>query len=129
MLEIIQSCTRVDDIKYSTSLEQITNNYEHLTNCDPYQDTLFAEVNGLTIGYSRVFWEKLNEGIRVYNSFGNILPEWRGRGIGTAMLGHNEKRLRQIAVDHPLDDPRFFQSWAADTEEETNALLRSQENN
>jgi len=42
------------------------------------------------------------------------------------MLRHNEDRLHQIAADHPTDEARFFQSWAADTEKSTSALLESQ---
>jgi ribosomal protein S18 acetylase RimI-like enzyme len=116
-----------DDIPYTNTLEEITNYYAHLQNCDPYQDMVFAEVDGDVIGYSRVFWEKLNEGIRIYNLFGNILPEWQRKGIGTAMINHNETRLRIIASEHPKDGPRFFQSWAADTEANTEALLKSQD--
>jgi mycothiol synthase len=126
MLEISNACRQADEIKYSTSLEEIANHYEHLVNCDPYQDMIFAEINGQVIGYGRVFWEKLSDGIRVYNLFGNLHPEWRRRGIGTAMLLYNESRLRQIAAEHPQDGPRFYQSWAADTEISTKSLLESQ---
>jgi ribosomal protein S18 acetylase RimI-like enzyme len=87
---------------------------------------IFAEVNGQVIGYGRVFWEKLSEGIRIYNLFGNLHPEWRRRGIGTAMLLYNESRLREIAAEHPQDGSRFYQSWAADTEISTKSLLESQ---
>lgn len=123
MLAIYKACLQADGIEHTTNLEQITNDYKHLLNCDPYQDMLFVEIYGEVIGYSRVFWEKLSEGARVYNSYGNIFPEWRRKGIGTAMLAYNQARLRQIALQHPQDGPRFYQSWAADTEKSTNALL------
>lgn len=126
MLEISKACRHADDIKYSTSLEQIINAYEHLTNCDPYEDMIFAELDGQIISYGRVFWEKLSEGIRIYNLYCNLNPEWRRKGIGTAMLHYNESRLRQIAAGHPQDGPRFFQSWAADTETSAKWLLESQ---
>ena len=126
IVRIVESCMQADDIDHSTSLEEISNNYQHLSNCDPFKDMLFAEVNGDVIGYSRVFWEKLSEGVRIYNLFGNLKPAWRRRGIGTAMLKYNESRLAQIASSHPNDGPRFYQSWAADTEVGTNALLKSQ---
>ena len=74
MLKVINTCMQADKIKHINSLEEIKDNYDHLVNCDPYQDMLFAEVNGQMIGYSRVFWEKLSEGIRIYNLFANLLP-------------------------------------------------------
>jgi GNAT superfamily N-acetyltransferase len=40
-----------------------------------------------------------------------LRPAWRGKGIGTAALGHMEKRLREIAANHPQDEPRYFQTW------------------
>jgi ribosomal protein S18 acetylase RimI-like enzyme len=123
MLEIERACRRADDIKHSTSLEEIINAYEHLTNCDPYEDMIFAEFDGQVIGYGRVFWEKLSEGIRIYNLYCNLLPEWRHKGIGTAMLHYNQSRTRHIAAEHPQDGPRYFQSWAADTETSTKWLL------
>ena len=126
MLDVSRASRLADEIQYSTSLEQIINTYEHLTNCDPYEDMIFAELDGDMIGYGRVFWDKLSEGIRVYNLFCNLTPEWRHKGIGTAMLHYNESRLRQIAAGHPKDGPRFYQSWAANSETGTSALLESQ---
>jgi mycothiol synthase len=126
MLAIIDGCKDADGIERSNTLEEITNNYAHLTNCDPFQDVLFAEINGKPIGYSRTFWDRLEEGIRTYSSFGFLLPEWRRKGIGTAMLKYNESHLQQIAADHPEDEPRFYESWASDTEKSTIDLLESQ---
>ena len=126
MLSIIDGSKDADGIERSDNLEDIKNNYAHLQNCDPYEDMLFAEINGEPIAYSRVFWNRLDEGIRVFYAFGFLLPEWRRKGIGTAMLKYNEARLRQIAAGHPGDEPRFFESWAADTEKGVAALLKSQ---
>jgi GNAT superfamily N-acetyltransferase len=126
ILAIIEGSKEDDDIERSDTLEEIANNYTHLVNCDPYQDMIFAEVHGEVVAYNRVFWELLDEGSYVYTLFGFMLPAWRRKGIGTAMLLRAEKRLRQIAASHPQDSPRFFQSWAFDTEKGTKALLESQ---
>ncbi len=126
MLAVYLACLQADQIEYTLTLEQVTNDYQHLINCDPTQDMLFAEISGEVIAYSRVFWEELSEGIRVYNSYGNVHPAWRRKGIGTTMLAYNQARLRQIARQHLQDGPGFFQSWAADTEKGANALLVNQ---
>jgi ribosomal protein S18 acetylase RimI-like enzyme len=126
MLAITKYCREADDIQYSTTLEEIENQYKHLVNCNPYEDMIFAEVNGQVIGYGRVFWEKLSEGLRVYSSFCNLHPEWRQKGIGTAMLLYNQSRQCQIAAEHPREEPRYHQAWAADTEPGSMALLESQ---
>jgi len=126
MLAVIEGSKETDSIKRTDTLEDIVRNYEHLTNCDPLQDVLMAEINGQVIGYNRVFWEKLDDGTCTYTLFGYLLPAWRRRGIGGAMLHHAERRLREIADSHPKDGPRFFQSWAADTEIDTQRLLLSE---
>lgn len=126
MLAVINGSKGADRIERTDTLEDIARNYEYLLNCDPYQDVLIAEVNREVIGYNRVFWEKLDDGTRTYSSFGFMLPSWRRRGIGRAMLLYAEQRLREIAAKHPEDGPRFFRSWAADTETGTRHLLLSE---
>jgi GNAT superfamily N-acetyltransferase len=103
MLAVINGSKGADRIERTDTLEDIARNYEYLLNCDPYQDVLIAEVNHEVIGYNRVFWEQLDDGTRTYSSFGFMLPSWRRRGIGRAMLLYAEQRLREIAAKHPED--------------------------
>jgi ribosomal protein S18 acetylase RimI-like enzyme len=126
MLAVIHGSKATDGDERSETLEEITRNYSHLTNCDPYQDMLFAEIDGQVVGYNRVFWEVLDDGTRIYNLFGYLLPVWRRKGIGTAMLRHAETRLRQIAAAHAEPGERYFQSFASETEKSALALLESQ---
>jgi len=123
MLDVINGAKVEDDVERSTTLEDIANNYNHLENCDPDKDMLMAEVDGRMISYSRVMWEKQEDGLTYYFTFGFLLPEWRRKGIGTAMLAWTEDRLRRIASEHTWSGPRFFQAGAAETEKGTIALL------
>src|SRR5512141_1560095 len=123
MLAVIHGSKTVDGVQRSETLDEITRNYSHLTNCDPYTDMLFAEINGEVVGYNRVFWEVLEDGTRLYTLFGFLLPMWRRKGIGSAMFRHAEARLRQIAAGHPEPGERYFQTFVADTERGTIALL------
>ncbi|MEW6404334.1 MAG: GNAT family N-acetyltransferase [Chloroflexota bacterium] len=124
ILAIINGSKKADAIERSDTLEDIANGYAHLENCDPFQDLLFAEVNGQAVAYNRVFWGKQEDGVRTYTCFGFMLPEWRRKGIGTAMLRHGERRLREIAAEHPQDGPRYFQAFFVnETEKGTLAML------
>jgi mycothiol synthase len=125
MLTVIHGSKTADGVQRSETLAETAYNYSHLTNCDPYKDMLFAEIGGQVIGYNRVFWEVLEDGTRLYVLFGFLLPAWRRKGIGAAMLKHAEARLRQIAAGHPEPGERYFQSFAADTEKGSIALLES----
>jgi GNAT superfamily N-acetyltransferase len=125
MAEVIQGCKEVDQLERAESAEDIQRSYQHLVNSDPYEDRLFAEVHGETVGYSRVSWHEQSDGKRIYLHFGFLLPEWRHKGIGRAMMRYNQRRLRTIAARHPNHVPRFYESFAADTEHSAEALLRS----
>lgn len=133
MVAVIQGSKEADQTERVDTVEDIQRNYAHLTNCDPYQDMLFAEFNGEVIGYSRVtWWEELDHTL-IYQHFGFLLPDWRRRGIGGAMLRYNQQRLRQIAAEaaysaagHPNGAQRYLESWAADSEQSATALLLSE---
>jgi len=133
MVAVIAGSKVADQLERTDSVDDIARNYRHLTNSDPYQDMLFAEVNGQVIGYSRVWWQQALDGARFYEHFAMLLPEWRGKGIRHAMLRHNESRLREIAAAHQTTDAStgvqaqcYFRSQGADTERDWEALLVSE---
>jgi mycothiol synthase len=123
MLAVINGSKKADDIERSDTLEAMTNNYAHLENCDPYRDIVIAEADGQMVAYNRVFWEQQEDSTRLYVVFGFLLPEWRRKGIGTAMLAQGEQRLLEIAAEHAYEGPRFFQSFVSGGEKGTIALL------
>jgi GNAT superfamily N-acetyltransferase len=123
MLAVINGCKAEDKIERSETLENITNNYNHLEHCDPTQDMLIAEIEGRMIAYTRVTWNTQEDGLTFYQTFGFLLPAWRRQGIGSTMLTWTEERLRQLACSHEKTGPRFFQAGAADTEKGTTAML------
>ena len=123
MITVIDGCKAVDKMERTDTVENLARFYAHLTNCDPRQDMLFVDMGGRVVGYTRVWWMREEAGARLYTHFGFLLPEWRRKGIGRAMLHWNETHLREIAVSHPNDVPRFFQAEASDTETAKEALL------
>lgn len=126
MLAAIDGSKRADGIERTDTLENITRDYAHLTNCDPYRDTLFVEVDGDLAGYSRVWWWDEESGKRIFLHFSFLRPEWRETGIRLTMLRHSEQRLREIAVEQPTDLLCFYESWASDTEIQWEALLAAE---
>lgn len=126
MVAVIEGSKEADQVERTQSVEDIARGYSHLFNCDPYRDMLFVEVGGDVIGYSRVWWQQELDGKRRYEHFASLVPEWRGKGIRRVMLRHNERRLREIAADHPPSGPRVFEAWAADTESHWESLLLSE---
>ena len=123
MHRIIAGAKEEDQTEWATSVEDIARNYRHLTNCDPYQDMFFAEVDGQAVGYSRVWWQQELKGTRLYQHFAHLLPRWREKGIRRALLQRNERRLREIADSHPDTGPCVFEAWASETEQHWESLL------
>ena len=97
-----------DNVERNVSAEDIAKAYQHLKNCDPFQDIIVAEVFGKIVGYALGWWESdINSG-RNYHHNGFLLPEWRRKGIGDAMLLWMESHLSELANSHH-NNTRFFQ--------------------
>lgn len=125
MLRVYAAAHAADGLEDAPTLDQLRLNYATLVNCDPGRDILVAEVDGEVVAYARVFWTDLVEGGRVYENFGFIHPDWRRRGIGSALHRLNETRLRQIAAGHPEVAPKWFGSEGIDADAGNVALLRA----
>jgi GNAT superfamily N-acetyltransferase len=57
---------------------------------------LVAQIDERTVGYSQLACWPEEDGMWVYFIGGWVLPEWRGQGIGTAMLHWGETRARPV---------------------------------
>lgn len=123
MVTVVNESNKADQIDHTESVKDIAATYRHLVDCDPHEDMIFAEMKGDVIGFGRVWWIRKSDGARSYVHFALLLPGWRGKGIRRAMLRHNGHRLQKIAADHPKGEPRFFETWAADTETDWESLL------
>jgi mycothiol synthase len=130
ILTVINGSKAADGTERADTLEEITHGYSHLVNCDPYRDMLFAEVDGQVAGYARVFWNRNNERDWIGFHLAFLLPEWRGKGIGSTFIQHNETRLREIAADHikagtlEPKTPRYFDVFSEQSEESKETLVR-----
>ena len=125
MVNIITATKKVDKNEMSISVEDLTRDFAHLERCDPYKDMLFAEVNGEVIGHSRGWWDEELNGDRLYNYFVFLIPEWRDAEIGEAMSMYMQKRLHEVASEHPSEAPKYYQVWASDTEHWNTNLFRA----
>lgn len=90
------------------------------------QDQWFvAQVCERVVGYSQLTSWHEEDDVWVYFIGGWVLPAWRGKGIGTAMLHWGEEMARHSAATlHPGE--RFeFAANASSTEHDAAALLRN----
>ena len=125
IMKVFNACKVVDDFEYTLTLEGVTHHFETIVNCDPFTDMIFVEIDDEPIAYGRVGWYKESGGKYIYYSLGWITPEWRRKGIGTAILKQNQRRIREIAAEHPLEAPKFFQNDHNDKQVGLAALLKA----
>jgi len=125
MVEIMAASNEADRLNYNESVEDVAHVFAHLTHCDPYRDVLFAEVRREPVAYSRVFWKDEEAGLRFYVSIGFVIPRFRRRGLGAAILRWNEARARLVAADHPENVEKVHHVWTTDGEPGAIALFDS----
>jgi GNAT superfamily N-acetyltransferase len=94
--------------------EGVASGYDHLERCDPTRDLVVAEVDGVPVAYSRVSWDQEPDGPRIYRHVCFVDHEYSNRGIGGALFGWNEARLREIAADHDDAAEKLYEVWAGD---------------
>jgi ribosomal protein S18 acetylase RimI-like enzyme len=127
MLAVIHGSRVEDRDDWVETLDNLTLQYRHLINCDPYRDLLLVELEGKIAGYSRVFWVDEAEGNRLLIHMAKLLPEQRGRGIRQAMLRWNEARLAEVRDEcgrqRPHQGPVLYQASASDAEPHWASLL------
>jgi mycothiol synthase len=129
MATITRISAEADGTDRADTPEELENFFAHLTNCDPYTDMIFTEVDSgdgrepEVIGYARGTWRMEGSGEHRYMFFGRILPVWRRKGIGQAMLRWMEGRLREIAARHPMEIEKYFMSFVAQGETGLAAML------
>jgi ribosomal protein S18 acetylase RimI-like enzyme len=126
IVAVMEGSKEVDGLESTTTVADVARAYHNLVNCDPYQDMLFAEVDGDVVGYSLVMWAVRPDGQHCYRHSAHLLPSWRGRGIRRALLRQSERRLAEIAAGHQAPGLSWFESHAASTERHWEDLLISE---
>lgn len=123
IIDVFDACKDQDGFEYNLNMDQMDHHFNNLSNCDPYKDMFFVEVAQQVIGYSRVYWWQETEGPYIYGALGFMLPEWRRKGIGTAMIQYNEKRLKDISKEHPADAEKYFENDTHTGREDLDTVL------
>jgi ribosomal protein S18 acetylase RimI-like enzyme len=83
--------------------EEVALIFENQENLDLETGFRFVEINGDPIGYVIVRWMQEEDGPRIYRHMCKLVPEWRGKGIGTAILHWAHARLQEIAAGHDVE--------------------------
>ena len=124
ILDVFNACKNVDGVDYTMTIENISHHFKHLERSDPYKDLVLVEADGKAIGYGRAGWYPEDTGDKIYYGLGWVIPSWRRKGIGTAILKFIEHRGRLIAADHPEDNNKYYQNDHNDQRADVAQLLK-----
>jgi mycothiol synthase len=92
---------------------------------DAFRDVTIAEIDGIPVASGERSWvDTTLEAFREYRCDGAVLPEWRHRGVGTALLTENIRQAMELSRTHETDRPRILGSWTSDRQDGAHALLR-----
>jgi mycothiol synthase len=122
---LITACNVADGIDYIPTADTLRAEYEPRSDIDPRRDFVLAELDGRLVGFGEAT-RQVRDGVAIYWTFGAVLPEYRRRGIGRAILHANEARGREIAAGHDDAGGRAFGSWVNDREGGADALLTAE---
>jgi len=124
MSAVAERCKKADESEDAINVEAIAHRFRNSTNCDPYRDRLFVEIDYRLIGYSRVWWAQEAPGSFRYLHASTLDPDWRTTALEYMMLRYCEDRLRQVAAQHPPDATRVFETGTISSQITRADLLR-----
>jgi ribosomal protein S18 acetylase RimI-like enzyme len=119
---VLTASESADQSVRQVSAGEIARAYQHLERCDPFKDLVIAEVAGEMIGYARGWWEENENLERAYHHNGFLLPNWRRKGIGSAMLRWLEAHFREAPQS---GGAKYFQTNATQFQAGRSAMLEA----
>jgi ribosomal protein S18 acetylase RimI-like enzyme len=125
MAEVAQAANAANGETEFVSAESVAIHMANLTHVDPAEDVVLAFVGEHLAAWSFLEWSDTSDGERHYLSYGDVHPDWRRRGIGSAMLSRNEARLRAQAEVSDHAGPSKLTTWFNDLDLGGLALVRA----
>ncbi len=118
------AANEADGVEERTTLEALANWAGHPSpHFDATHDVVVATVDGQPVGYGWADWRDNTDGTRSYGTRGHVHPDWRRRGIGTAILRHNEERLRSLAAGHAYEGTAWLEAFSPERRPGAVAML------
>ena len=125
LADVLNRARRSDGVDEVRTGADLRAEYEPLDAFETGRDLILAEVDGHLVGFGFGILVH-RDGALAGETWGVVLPEWRHRGIGTAIWRWNRSRLMAEAAVDPRPGPRQLRAFAVDTELADLALFADQ---
>jgi mycothiol synthase len=125
IVDIQNGENEADGIPERTSEGERRAEYRHASDSfDAARDLTMAELDGRPVARATREWVDTHDAhVREYRVGGAVLPEFRGRGIGSALLAQNERRSRELAATHDTDREKVLGAFTGEQQARARALL------
>ena len=122
LADVVNRARRADGVDEVHTAESWANEYPESEMFQVERDMLVAEVDGEVIAEAAGYLVA-RDGLLVAESFGAVVPEYRRRGIGTALYEATHARLTAAAATDPRPGSRERRAYALDDERADRAML------
>jgi mycothiol synthase len=115
MAPVLNDAVRATGSSETHSVDEMAAFYQNLTNCDPGQDIVIAELGESIVGYARTWWTDRSEGGRGFQGYELVAPEHAERGVEDAFLaiGIRRQLAQAAAMATELSRrPAYLVRWA-----------------
>lgn len=123
MAEVANASFAADGIALVRTGEVMRADYAAMSSFDPVRSIVMAEIQGRLVGYARTWQYTTHEGFLVQPQVAFVHPDFRRRGVGTALLQCMEARARETAAAHPGAAGWFHQAMVTEGERDRARLL------
>jgi mycothiol synthase len=122
---LIAAANLADAVDYLPSIDGLRSEHEHAAEFDPRRDTILAEIEGelVAAGQTDV---RTSEGLGSHWVDGWVLPAWRRRGLGRALLHWTERRAADVARVDGRRPERTLDTWPDESQVGATALYASE---
>ena len=125
LVDLIRAADEANGEEMVVSLDRLRVRYANMTRVDPMRDVVLGFVGGTLVAHSLIEWADTAYGERHFNSLGDVHPDWRRRGIGTAMAMRNEARLLELAAGQAFEATPVLTTWFQDRDVGAAELARA----
>jgi mycothiol synthase len=122
LTDLMNVCSEADQIPWVQTPENLQIEIEGEDGIDAASDIVLVEVDGQVVADGQV-WRAVREGTAMFDVSGHVLPAFRRRGIGRALLAQNLRRAAERAALEPLGAQIHIEAFAEDLEAGHRAIL------
>jgi len=128
LVRVINAEWEHDGVHARYTVEEKLNDHSHPSEAfDAWRDVTIAEVGAEMVGYSVRGWTDAHDSfVRQYRMDGSVVPAWRGRGIGRALLRESMRLAIQLARTHDTPRARVFGTQSHAGQRADEALVASE---